>query len=112
MKYLITESQFDKTIFKYLDNQDFVKVDIYGIVCFFNSKDDEYALIKCDIKQKNCQVSYDLVNEISSFFSISRDKSESIIGQWTAENLGIDYMNIVGRVYSDSMILKRPFYYN
>ena len=27
MKYLITESQFDKVIFKYLDNQDFIKIE-------------------------------------------------------------------------------------
>ena len=111
MKYLITESQFDNIVFKYLDNQDFIGLDIGGIIYIVNSKDDEYALIKCNIKLKNCEVSYDLINEISSFFSISREESETIIGQWTAEYLGIDNMEMLVKVYSKSMILKLPFRY-
>ena len=45
MKYLITESQFDKVIFKYLDNQDFIRVDKNDKIYFVNSEEDEYAKI-------------------------------------------------------------------
>ena len=37
MKYLITESQFDKVIFKYLDNQDFIQIEKDDRIYFVNS---------------------------------------------------------------------------
>jgi hypothetical protein len=48
MKYLITESQFDKAIFKYLDNQDFIRIEKKVNVYFVNSEGDEYAQIRFD----------------------------------------------------------------
>jgi hypothetical protein len=46
MKYLITESQIDKVIFKYLDNQDFIQIEKGDGVYFVNSEGDEYAQIR------------------------------------------------------------------
>ena len=43
MKYLIKESQFDKIIFKYLDNQDFIQIDTKDGVYFVNSEGDEFV---------------------------------------------------------------------
>ena len=68
MKYLITESQINKVIFKYLDNQDFVYME-YGINCYFlNSEKDEYAQIK--LNSHRCTIDRKLMTEIASFFSL------------------------------------------
>ena len=48
MKYLITESQLDKVIFRYLDNQDFIVTGNDTSLFFVNSDDDKYAQIKYD----------------------------------------------------------------
>ena len=46
MKYLITESQLDRAVFKYLDNQDFIRIKKRGWINFVNSRDDEFAQIR------------------------------------------------------------------
>ena len=46
MKYLITESQLDKIIFRYLDNQNFVKIKKDKEICFLYSPDDLWAVMK------------------------------------------------------------------
>ena len=46
MKYLITESQKDKAIFKYLDNQDFVVIKMPNRWYYVNSDGDGYAQIR------------------------------------------------------------------
>jgi len=40
MKYLITESQFDNVVFKYLDNQDFIQINSGDNIFFVNSEGD------------------------------------------------------------------------
>ncbi len=88
MKYLITESQIDKVIFRYLDNQDFIKIKIGGnSIYFVNSEGDEYAQIRYDRKDGWCYIYYGLINEISSFFSLSESDSEKVIGRWVENTL-------------------------
>ena len=48
MKYLITESQLDKVIFKYLNNQDFIQIEKNNRIYFAYSENDEYAQIRFD----------------------------------------------------------------
>ena len=50
MKYLITESQLDNIIFKYLDNQDFIQIEKRGGIYFVNSEGDESAQIRFNKK--------------------------------------------------------------
>ena len=45
MKFIITESQKDKAIFKYLDNQDLVVIGYGDNLYFVNSEEDEFAKI-------------------------------------------------------------------
>jgi len=85
MKYLITESKLEKVIFKYLDNQDFIQIDIDGSIYFVNSEDDEYAQIRYDKDDGWCGIDEDLIIQISSFFSLEESDSEEVIGKW-AEN--------------------------
>jgi hypothetical protein len=81
MKYLITESQFDKAIFKYLDNQDFVKDATPKEIFFLNSINDEQGVIIFE-KKGMLYISFDLVSEIASFFSISKVHSSNLITDW------------------------------
>jgi hypothetical protein len=84
MKYIITESQFDKAVFKYLDNQDFIKVNKKENIFFLNSSDDklsdaQIAYIKSD---GECYIKYELMVEISEFFSTDVYEVNKIIGRW------------------------------
>jgi hypothetical protein len=91
MKYLITESQREKVIFKYLDNQDFIQKD-YGEYTFFvNSKEDLYAQIKYNPIRGWITISRDLMREISSFFSLDNNDSISAIAHWVENKIGAEY---------------------
>jgi len=46
MKYLITESQLDKVIFRYLNNQNFIQIERNNIIYFVNSEGDKYGQIR------------------------------------------------------------------
>ena len=92
MKYLITESQFDKVIFKYLDNQDFIQIDKDDNIFFVNSEGDEYAQIRFD-KYGWCFIYYKLIEEISAFFSLQFSDSEEVIGRWVENTLQMKVTN-------------------
>jgi hypothetical protein len=87
MKYLITESQFDKVIFKYLDNQDFIRIDMNDSIYFVNSEEDEYARIRYDKDDNWCGIYYELIDEISAFFSMKESDSKKVIGKWVENTL-------------------------
>ena len=42
MKYLITESQLDRIIFKYLDNQDFIQIEKNNRIYFITLTEPKY----------------------------------------------------------------------
>ena len=87
MKYLITESQFDKAIFKYLDNQDFIVTGNDTSLFFINSEGDEYAQIRYDKDDGWCGIDDKLIEEISSFFSLDEFDSKEVIGGWVENTL-------------------------
>ena len=89
MKYLITESQLDKVIFRYLDNQDFIRIERDDKIYFANSEGDEYAQIKYDKDDGWCGIYDRLINEISSFFSLGESESEKVIGRWVENTLNM-----------------------
>jgi hypothetical protein len=88
MKYLITESQFDKVIFKYLDNQDFIQVKRKNAIYFVNSESDEYidSLIEY-FRSGECVISFELIDEIKDFFSIEFNSSKYVIARWVENTL-------------------------
>ena len=94
MKYLITESQFDKMIFKYLDNQDFVVIKMKNRLYYVNSEDDEYAQVRYHPKDRWCTIHYDLVDEVSKFFSLDYEDSINVINRWIENKLGIKSLNV------------------
>jgi len=87
MKYLITESQLDKIVFRYLDNQDFIPIEKGDNIYFANSEGDEYAQIRYDKDDGWCGIYYKLMDEISSFFSLDESDSEQVIGRWVENTL-------------------------
>ena len=93
MKYLITESQFDKIIFKYLYNQDFIQVEKNNRIYFVNSEGDKYAQIRYDKEDGWCYVYYNLIDEISRFFSMRESDSEQVIGRWVENTLQMRVTN-------------------
>ena len=104
MKYLITESQLDKIVFRYLDNQDFIRIKKRGWINFVNSRDDEFAQIRYDERASWCYIKYDLITEISSFFSLRESNSEEIIGRWVKNTLKMKVINTF-TIYSESFFI-------
>ena len=94
MKYLITESQREKVIFKYLDNQDFIQIEREDSIYFVNSEDDTHAQIRYNKSSGWCGIHYNLINEISSFFSLEESDSEQVIGRWVENTLQMRVTNI------------------
>ena len=94
MKYLITESQFDKVIFKYLDNQDFIVIKMKNRLYYVNSEDDEYAQVRYHPKDRWCTINYDLLDEVSKFFSLNYEDSINVINKWIEDKLGVKSMNV------------------
>ena len=93
MKYLITESQLDKVIFKYLNNQDFIVTGNDTSLFFINSESDEYAQIRYDEDSEVCFINIDLVKEISSFFSLEHSDSKEVVGMWVENTLQMKVTN-------------------
>jgi hypothetical protein len=103
MKYLITESQFDKVIYKYLDNQDFIKIKKRDKIYFVNSEGDEYAQIRFDKDYGWCLIYSKLVKEISAFFSIQESDSQLVIGRWVENTLQMKV------IYTYEMLKREEF---
>jgi len=93
MKFIITESQIENIIFKYLDNQDFIQFEKNNSIYFVNSEGDEYAQIRYDKDDSWCMIYYKLVNEISSFFSMQKSDSKQVIGRWVENTLQMKVKN-------------------
>jgi hypothetical protein len=96
MKYLITESQLDRAVFRYLDSQNFIQVDKNNNIYFVNSEGDKYAKIKYNKDGDLCVIYIKLINEISSFFSLEPTESKDVISRWVEDNLKMKVTNTVG----------------
>lgn len=92
MKYVITESQLDKVIFRYLDVQDLNIIKI-GASTYFSYPDDNFAQIKYGGRHRNdelCFIYIDLINDVNSIFSLEQYNSQSIIGKWVKKKLNLE----------------------
>ena len=96
MKYLITESQLDKFIFKYIDLKRFIRIKKDDRIYFAYSEGDEYAQIRYDEDDGWCFIHTNLVKEISSFFSLGLSGSEEVIGRWVENTLQMKVTNTSG----------------
>jgi hypothetical protein len=87
MKYLITESQFDRAVFIYLNTQGFIQIDIDDSIYFVNSYNDRHAQIRYNKYDGWCFIYYKLIEEISSFFSIDEYNCVKVFGRWVENTL-------------------------
>ena len=94
MKYIITESQLVKVVYKYLDNQDFIKINKGDKIYFVNSENDKYAQIRYD-EDGWCFIYNELVKEISALFSLQDSDSEKVIVKWVENALQMEVTNTV-----------------
>ncbi len=111
MKYLITESQLNRAVSMYLDNQDFVIYDnkkkFSNYIYFLNSESDRESQISVYTNNAFGEVrnwvfvNSDLIEELSTFFSIDRLDCLDMIKVWINNTLGI----------SDSTIWDGPYEY-
>ena len=108
MKYLITESQLNKAIFRYLNNQDFIPIEEGNNIYFVNSEGDEYAQIRYNKDNGLCVIHYKLADEISSFFSLEETDSELVIGRWVENTLKMR-VNDTLVTKPNSYSLRRPY---
>ncbi|CAB4130098.1 hypothetical protein UFOVP117_254 [uncultured Caudovirales phage] len=104
MKYLVTESQIDRVIFKYLDIQDFVLYDdkrkFNNYIYFLNNITDDTAQISVyltnslgDVRNW-VYVNGELIQRLSGFFSIDEDECLETIERWVSNVLNKE----VGRI--------------
>ena len=94
MKFLVTKSKLDSIVFKYLDNQDFVVIKMKNRLYYVNSEGDEYAQVRYHPKDRWCTIHYDLVDEVSKFFSLNYEDSINLINKWIENKLGIKSINV------------------
>ncbi len=104
MKYLITETQLYKTIFWYLDNQDFIQIKNNESIYFANSEGDEFAQIRYDMEDGWCMINYELINELSSFFSLDDSDSQDFIALWLENNIQVE----VSEIFEENTIGETP----
>ena len=112
MKYIITESKLNKVVSKYLDNQDFVVYDnkkrFDNYIYFLNSESDLYAQISVyninsvGFVRNWVYVNYDLIEELSKFFSIDEFDCLEIIKVWVSDTLGIKVGKIENTINTGS----------
>ena len=94
MKYLITESKLEKVIFRYLDNQDLIRVEYGNNIYFVNSENDEYAQIRYDKLDGWCTIERKLMKEIADLFSLDNNNSISVIAEWIESKTGLHYRTV------------------
>ena len=80
------DKDLERVLFSYLDSQDFIRIDKSGNIYFVNSEGDEYAQIVYYKTHGWCVIYFDLIKEISSFFSLKNSDSGKIISKWV-ENI-------------------------
>ena len=108
MKYLITESQRDKVIFKYLDILDFIQIERNNDIYFANSEDDDFAQIRYNKKNGWCHINLNLIEDVSLLFSLEVVDSKKFIGRWVENTIQMDVKYAQWVVFSKSEILNIP----
>jgi len=108
MKYIITESQLDKFIFKYIDLKRFIQIKKNNKIYFVNSEGDEYAQIRYNEDSGWCYIEYDLIEEISSFFSLQIPDSKEVIGKWVENTLQMKVTTTIDAEYRSKISLRIP----
>ena len=101
MKIIISESQLEKSVYKYLDMKDPYVLKTSHSYMFFTSRqtieDGENPIMNYSIGDKDCFISSDFASDVANMFSLYPENALSIISDWVENKLGVE----VTRYYSD-----------
>jgi hypothetical protein len=86
MKYLITESQINKAVFRYIMDLNLQTVYSPSNISFVYSLDDSHAVMRYGRGSGRLIISKDFRDNISDFFSIDEDDAELILANFVEEN--------------------------
>jgi hypothetical protein len=94
MKYLITQSQLDNIIFRYLDKRGLYKLRYTNGYVFWGSKESWESggniIISAYRDRNEGFVSSDLLVEVATVFSLELTDSLNIIGEWVKTQIDFD----------------------
>jgi len=94
MKYLITQSQLDSIIFRYLDKRGLYKLRYPNGYVFWGSKESwengGNIIISVYRDRSECFVNSDLLVEVATVFSLELTDSLNIIGEWVKTQIDFD----------------------
>ena len=96
MKIIISESQLESFIYKYLDMKDLKLLKTSVSYNFYISDDlrgSRQFLISCDMGGGHCFISSILAGDVCSLFSLHPDNALSIISDWVETKIGIDVVS-------------------
>ena len=96
MKIIISESQLESFIYKYLDMKDLKLLKTSVSYNFYISDDlrgSRQFLISCDMGGGHCFISSILAGDVCSLFSLHPDNALSIISDWVENKLGVDVIS-------------------
>jgi len=113
MKFIITESQKDKLIekfvFDYLKKQDYKLVDINNRIYFVKNINDEYADIRFDKEDGWCWISYDLSSFLSMMLSTERSDIKNVINRYVENTLQMKVTSSAATGKPNSTWLRIPY---
>ena len=95
MKIIISESQLESFIYKYLDMKGLklLKTSVsYNFYIYNDGGDSRQFLISCDM-DGHCFISSILAGDVCSLFSLHPDNALSIISDWVETKIGIDVVS-------------------
>lgn len=95
MKIIISESQLESFIYKYLDMKGLKLLKTSVSYNFYISDDlrgSRQFLISCDM-DGDCFISSILAGDVCSLFSLHPDNALSIISDWVETKIGIDVVS-------------------
>ncbi len=97
MKIIISESQLESFIYKYLDMKGLklLKTSVaynFYIHPFVSDVGSRQFLISCDM-DGDCFISSILAGDVCSLFSLHPDNALSIISDWVETKIGIDVVS-------------------
>ena len=108
MKFIITESKIVSAMEKYLDNQDFIRINTYDGAYFANSEDDEIAQIMYDYGTGICYIDSDLIVEMDDFFSSKYIVTRNVIAGWVENKLNVKVVDTNSWLGIGATLLKMP----
>jgi hypothetical protein len=73
--------------------KNFIRIKKDDSIYFAYSENDKYAQIRFDKEDGWCYINNDLIDEISSLFSLQISDSKQVIGKWVENTLQMKVTN-------------------